>query len=213
MFFKNIISSQNSINQKTTITVDKDINLVCLWDSNTITFEVWFPQASRFSNLLNWASSWTWVISTINSWVSWDTTSDVIARLSTDVYAYKDVTDKRNVVFLLIGTNDFQLSVPLATAWTNIQTIVSWINADGWELLIWTYPVTDWETAKNNNIRALNTLIRDNESLGYKIVEIHNNFVSSWDVDENIDWYMISDWLHFSPTGHSEIYSLILEDV
>jgi lysophospholipase L1-like esterase len=190
-----------------------DVNLVCLWDSNTITFEVWFPQANRFSNLLNWASSWTWIISTINSWVSWDTTSDVIARLSADVYAHKDATGKRNVVFLLIWTNDFQLSVPLATAWANLQTIISWINTDGWELLIWTYPVTDWETAKNNNIRALNTYIRDNESLWYTMVEIHDNFVSVWDIDENISWYMLVDWLHFSTTGHSEIYSLILEDV
>jgi hypothetical protein len=182
--------------------IPTEINMVNLWDSNTECSVLWFPHENRYSDLF-WSSNET--VTTINKWLTSLATSDIIANLSNTLYPNKSAT-KRNIATVLVWTNDFAYWKSVATVWNDYQTLISNIKNDWRELVIFTYPIKLWDTTRNNLIRELNTLIRDNAtSLWYEVADIHNDFISDTDIDQNKDWLTREDWLHFTEYWHNII--------
>jgi len=179
--------------------VNTDLNIVCLWDSNTAGSLIVNP-ADRYSDLF-WTNNW---ITTINSWVWWDTILEVTARLATDLTPHKVVWEK-NIATLLIWVNDLKTgaTIPLTAseAWTNLQALITAIKTDGWEVWVMTIPIVVWDTTANDKIREYNTLIEwDTSNI---VIDIYNEFVSPTDENQAIPWIMFPDNIHFNESWHS----------
>lgn len=153
------------------------INMVCFWDSNTEWIEL--LASEKFATMLDANPD----ITAFNEGIAGNTSTQLLSRLQTSVLNRKDV-NKRNIMTLLIGTNDFWYWFTVNQVWTNIQSIISQVKAQWWEVILMTYPVCD-DYNRNPNIRSLNTLILNNTSIGYTAIDVHQLFVSPTNPDAN----------------------------
>lgn len=181
-------------------TIPDNINLLFMWDSNTNWY--WLTNnTDRFSDRFV-AKNIPDLITTDNSAIPWYSADLISWEISTQLYPFKDTT-KRNIVSLLIWTNDCQSGDTTAIVWTELQTLIWQIQADGWELIIMTYPPRVWGTQSvNDNLIWLNALILANESLGYTAIDLYNEFVDPNNIYWVKVWLYESDWVHFTIAWH-----------
>lgn len=173
------------------------INLVCFGDSNTEGIEM--PTEDSFCYMLNQNPD----IIAFNEWVAWETSSQLLSRIQTSVLDKKDI-NKRNIVTLLVWTNDTWYMTPATTIWTNIQNIISQLQSDNWEVILMTYPVRN-DTQRDPIIRELNTLIRDNIStLWCHFIDLHDLFVNPSNPNLNRN-EIARTQLHFNGNWHRVI--------
>lgn len=186
----------------TTSSIPDEINMVCFGDSNT--YGIQLQESEKFCTIL-WSQP---NIVSFNEWVSGNTSSQLLSRLQTSVLDRKDAT-KRNIMTLMIWTNDFWVWLTVQDVWSNIQNIMWQVQAQWWEVILMTYPVSD-AIQNNPKIRELNTLIMANEAeLDYTAIDIHSLFVDPTDADRNID-EIARTQLHFNGNGHRVIADTIL---
>lgn len=178
------------------------INYVAMWDSNTY-WHLISPVTNRFSNLF-WLN--VGVVSQ-NIGVSGYTIPDLISTASTALYP-KYVSGKRNCVTILIGINDFVWWASAATAWTNLQTLISDVQANGWEVFIITYFPYGWHPTETAKIITYNaSIVANATSLGYSVIDAYSSFSDGawW----NLAGYVQADGAHLTSLGNSVMNSLI----
>jgi lysophospholipase L1-like esterase len=98
-----------------------------------------FPQSSSRPS----AAAWPYVLDSLasdlvlvhNSSVPGNTTSQMLARLKRDVFAYHP-----DVLFILGGTNDVSFDWPVATTVANLRAIIRSAKARGIEVVVLTVP-------------------------------------------------------------------------
>ena len=77
------------------------------------------------------------------------------------------------------------------------------IQEKGWELMIFTYPPKVSDTTRNDKLRELNALIRENANeLWYTVIDLWTAFVDESDDDLVKTWLMKVDNLHFTEEWH-----------
>ncbi len=134
------------------------------------------------------------------------TSTDLITRNVSEVYPHK-VAGKRNIATLLIGTNDYYFSHTLAQSWGDIQTVISNLKGQGFEVIVMTYPIRIADTARNIYLRSLNSLILTNAPIiGYKTVDIAIEIVDPTNQDNAKSGMLMADLLHFTEQGHQTVY-------
>lgn len=177
-------------------------NIVCIGDSNTF-WANWFDNSKRWCDLIATNSGYT----IYNAWVSSSTATDLIGRNSTDVYPRK-VTWKRNIVTILIWTNDWYYNHTITQTWWDIQTIITQLKTNGWEVIVLTYPPSIGNSPRNIFLRSLNSLILTNSSvLWYKVVDSYIEIVDPLNQDNVKSGMIGSDNLHLTEQGHLAIYN------
>lgn len=178
------------------------INFVAMGDSNTY-WHLITPVTDRFSNLFGLNLG---VVSQ-NIGVSGYTIPDLISTASTALYP-KYVSGKRNCVTILIGINDFVLWASAATAWTNLQTLIADIKANGWEVFVITYFPYGGHPTETAKIVTYNASIVANAgTLGYTVVDAYTAF-HDWS-GGNLPGYVQADWAHLTNLGNSVMNNLI----
>lgn len=182
-----------------TVTPTQVINMVSMGDSNT--FWVNLSSDKRYSNKLSASAGITVNNIGINSYK----VQDLINQVPT-LEQYKDLS-KRNVVTIMIGTNDFIAGNTVANTWVQLQTLISSIKSNWWEVWVITYPPKSLDTVVNISIIAFNNLIIANASNWYTVVDAYKEF-SDW-ANGNKIWLVQSDWLHLNDIGNSIIYLLL----
>ena len=186
MLFWSIISTQKC--KKCNNGPILDINMVCLWDSNTAPTGI-VSITNKYVYLL-WQET---NITSFNKWISSEKTTDIYARLSSDLYPLKN-NEKRNIATLLVWTNDVSAGKTSTQTWADMQDLITAIISNWWELLLMTYPPR-WETNYTTTIKEINTLIRNNQSLWYTCVDVYQNFVDG--SDNMINSLYTTDLVHF----------------
>jgi len=136
-----------------------------------------------------------------NAGVPGDTTADMLARLNSDVFAYKP-----EVLFIMGGTNDLGHNFSQATTIANLRAIIIAANAKGIRIDLMTIP-PDAYTDMAAKIDSLNAAI---VHLGnaYKLVVIDIHTPLSTSTGVYVPKYTI-DGLHFSPLGAQVVANTI----
>jgi len=101
------------------------------------------------------------------------TSAQMLARVNT----YGTYLNSSGVFVLFTGTNDVLTSVATATTWANIQGIIAAVQALGvTRIAIGTLMDCSTYSGAQQTLRAdLNTLIRNNTSLGYVVMDFSAN--------------------------------------
>ena len=198
------VNIENGIITKSELTTPYTwTNVVCIGDSNTF-WANWFDNSKRWCDLIGTNSGYI----IYNAWVSSSTATDLIGR-NTDVLTRK-VTGKRNIVTILIGTNDWYYNHTVAQTWTDIQTVITQLKSNGWEVIILTYPPSIGNSPRNIFLRSLNSLILTNSSIiGYKVVDSYIEIVDPLNQDNAKSGMIGSDNLHLTEQGHLAIYNKV----
>ncbi|MGA3031155.1 MAG: GDSL-type esterase/lipase family protein [Candidatus Limnocylindrales bacterium] len=136
-----------------------------------------------------------------NAGVPGDLTGDMLARLNSDVFAYKP-----EVLFIMGGTNDLGHNVSQATTIANLKAIIVAANARGIRIDLMTIP-PDAYPDMAAKIDSLNAAI---VQLGnrYKLVVIDINTPLSTSTGVYVPKYT-SDGLHFSELGAQVVANAI----
>lgn len=102
-----------------------------------------------------------------------DRSDQILARAGT----WGGYLDINGVFVVFAGTNDVVQSIPTATTWANIQAIIASVQALGvTRISIGTLMDCTVYTGAQQILRAnLNTLIRNNTSLGYAVMDFSAN--------------------------------------
>jgi lysophospholipase L1-like esterase len=136
-----------------------------------------------------------------NAGVPGDTTAQMLARVNSDVFAYKP-----EVLFIMGGTNDLGHNISQATTIANLKAIIVAANAKGIRIDLMTIPPNS-SPGMANEIDSLNAAITH---LGnaYKLVviDIHTPLSQS----TGVYWpKYTSDGLHFSAAGAQVVANTI----
>jgi lysophospholipase L1-like esterase len=136
-----------------------------------------------------------------NAGVPGDTTAQMLARLNSDVFAYKP-----EVLFIMGGTNDLGHSISQSTTIANLRAIIVAANAKGIRITLITIPPNAY-TGMAAEIDSLNAAIT---SLGnaYKLVVIDIHTPLSQPAGTYWPKYT-SDGLHFSAAGAQVVANTI----
>lgn len=212
MFFWNAVSIWHHKKEIIPAVAEKDINIVCLWDSNTSWEAIWNDNL-RYSNLLQAAIPNSTVI---NSGVRGENTAMVNSRLNTDLIPYYN-SEKRNVATILIWTNDLTQLRTAADTWVDLQTLINNVKMAWFEVVVMTYPPTVWNNvhitdyiAKNDEIRIFNQYIKDNTNLWYSVIDLYSEFVNETDENSVKTWLILTeDPVHFTADWHALVCDVL----
>lgn len=174
------------------------INMVSMGDSNT--FGVNLTTDQRYSNKLATNAG----ITVNNLGTNGYKVQDLINQVPTMVQ-YKDST-KRNVVTIMIGTNDFIAGNTVDNTWSQLQILINSVKSNGWEVWLLTYPPKSGDVI-NTSIITYNNLIKANSTIGYTVVDVYKEFSDG--ANGNKVWLMQADWLHMTDLGNSIVYLLL----
>ena len=172
--------------------ISDEINMVCFWDSNT--FWLNLQESEKFATLLNNNPD----ITSFNEWISGNTSANLLSRIQASVFNRKDI-NKRNILVLLIWTNDPWYNLTLQQSKDNIDSIISQSISEGWEVIYLTYPPSD-ALQFNDNLRAINAHI-SSEVNWYSTIDINSLFITPYDWNVNRD-ELINTQLHFNWSWH-----------
>lgn len=199
------VNIENGVITKSELTIPYTwTNIVCIWDSNTF-WANWFSNSKRWCDLIATNSGYT----IYNAGVSSSTATDLISRHSSDVYPRK-VSGKRNIVTILIGTNDWYYNHTVAQTWLDIKTSISQLKANWWEVIVITYPPSIWNSSRNIFLRSLNSLILTNSYLlWYRVVDSYIEIVDPLNQDNAKSGMIGNDNIHLTEQGHLAIYNKI----
>ncbi len=194
-------------------TMGQLVNIVCLGDSNTSgSYNAYRADINKtYPNLL----AREYLNDDIVVWnkgVSSDQTTDINARLSTDLYA-NYVAGARNVATLLVGMGDFTIGgKTAAAAWSDMATLVSNIKNNKWELIVFTYFPTETDAVNGANAFAkeFNEYIRVNADVyNYKVIDLWNIFADPDNDNLGNHTYYCSGGgsdTHINESGHELIF-------
>jgi len=208
MIFWNIASSWKRkktkiIDLNNKVIQSNNINIVCLWDSNTVWKRILLSQ--RYPYRLE--SLWGDIKSVYNEWLSWDTASWIIWRIDSSLYSHK-VQWYRNIATILIWRNDFvNVNKTVEDIWNDIQSLISLCINDWWEVSVMTYSQDLFDLTINWKIKLLNGYIRDNENLWYTLIDNYTLFVD-WN-DAMLPWILWSDNIHLTALWNDIIFNNI----
>lgn len=136
-----------------------------------------------------------------NAGVPGDETGDMLARMSSDVYAYKP-----SVVFVLAGTNDLGHDVSPATTIANLRAIIVGAKAHGAQVVLMLIP-PDSYIGMASRIDSLNAQIT---ALGnaYKliVIDIHTPLSTPTGVYQT---KFTTDGLHFTTLGAQTVANTV----
>jgi lysophospholipase L1-like esterase len=128
-----------------------------------------------------------------NAGVPGDTTAQMLARLNSDVFAYKP-----EVLFILGGTNDLGHKISISTTIANLRAIIVAANARGIRIDLMTVP-PDSSPSMAPDIDALNAaIVHLGNAYQLVVIDIHTPLSQS----TGVYWpkYTV-DGLHFSAAG------------
>jgi lysophospholipase L1-like esterase len=137
-----------------------------------------------------------------------DTSANVISRLSSDETIINKFTGP-NVYTVGIGANDINTSVPVATIYSNIQSICASVKANtNAEVIVETvlpgnFPIGN--PTFENNRQLLNTDIRNGGSCPYIVSDRGNDSTIGQAGDQNNTTYYQVDGMHPTSDGDSII--------
>jgi lysophospholipase L1-like esterase len=199
------VNIENGVITKSELTIPYTwTNIVCIGDSNTF-WANWFDNSKRWCDLIATNTGYT----IYNAWVSSSTATDLIGRNATDVYPRK-VNGKRNIVTILVGTNDWYYNHTVEQTWTDIKTVITQLKSNGWEVIVLTYPPSVGNSSRNIFLRSLNSLILTNSSvMGYRTVDSYIDIVDPLNQDNAKSGMIGSDNLHLTEQGHLAIYNKV----
>lgn len=180
------------------------VNIVCVGDSNTggmyLTPKQEYP--SQLQSMKYYQG-----VSVINMGVRGNRVSDVVARLPSILNQY--VEGARNIVTLMIGTNDATYSMTAQNIYnTTISNLVYPLQSAGFEVWIITPPPCGSSQNTNGIVLSLNNLIMAGNVCDKKID------LATKLVDNNGDclpWCYHSDLKHLSEYGVGIISKLIFK--
>lgn len=181
--------------------ITQPLNIVCLGGSNTAgatpTVTTLVPITETYCNKLQ-AYMPTAIIT--NAGVAGDYATKVKARLATDLYP-KAKAGYKNIVTLMLAFNDIYGGVSVNNAFAMFQDLANTIKANGWELYIMTYPLTEWTTGINDIIKEFNNKIETTPNLAFRIIKTDGKVGLPGD--------HLPDLLHLNSTGHSKIAEIL----
>lgn len=136
-----------------------------------------------------------------NAGVPGDTTADMLARLNSDVFAYKP-----EVLFILGGTNDLGHNISTSTTIANLKAIIVAAMARGIRITLLTVP-PDSYTNMAPEIDALNAAItRLGNTYRLMVIDVHTPLSQP----SGTYWpKYTSDGLHFSELGAQVVANTI----
>ena len=183
----------------------KNINMVCFGDSNTYGLNL--QESEKYATLLKLNP----IINTYNEGISGNTSANLLSRIQSSVFNKKDST-KRNILTVLIWTNDYGYWLTVPQVWDNIKNIVSQSKAQWWEVILMTYPPSD-AIKYNDNIRTVNSYIMSNSTiLGYKSIDINALFITPENNNVN-KAELCNTQLHIRPIWHKLIADEIFKSL
>lgn len=124
------------------------------------------------------------------------TTTTLISAQLPRASDYYDAGYTSNIATVMIGINDLQLSVALGTIQTNISTIVSGLQTDGFEVVIMTV-LRDWGTDWSDRYLLNTWMVAGNSGADY-VVDLRVLPSETADVNREVDK------LHPDPQGMTE---------
>lgn len=183
------------------------INIICLGDSNTagngLTLKNTYPALLQ-SRLFEYNAG------VVNKGVSADRITNVVSRLSNDVYGQK-VTNARNIVMLQIGTNDATDGMSATNIYNNIvNNLVNPMKQNGFEVWLSTIPVRDNNSGARVIIKDVNNLILQDTNAD-KIIDLYNRMVDSSDI--TIPGLLQADNLHLTEKATNILAALISNEL
>jgi lysophospholipase L1-like esterase len=143
---------------------------------------------------------------TYNSGVGGETTTQILARFSTDVLAHSP-----KYVFLMGGTNDVLQNVPAATIENNLATMINMASAAGATTFLLNIPPAGpgiYTSANNTEVAQVNAWIATRASANVILVDDHSALGSGTNI---IPAYFIDDEEHPSALGMEVIAKTIVK--
>jgi lysophospholipase L1-like esterase len=136
-----------------------------------------------------------------NAGVPGDTTAQMLARVNSDVFAYKP-----EVLFIMGGTNDLGHNISQATTIANLRAIIVAANAKGIRITLITIP-PNASAGMVNEIDSLNAaIVHLGNAYRLVVIDIHTPLSQS----TGVYWpKYTSDGLHFSALGAQAVANTI----
>lgn len=158
----------------------------------------WLVRAMRFKN-----------VDVLNTGVSGRTTQNVIDGLATEVIA-KKASNKENIYYINIGTNDVGGADSAATIKGRLDTIVSTVKSAGFKVFVTTIAYGDEVNPESGKSKEYNDLIRASALAG--AYDYFLDFYAEWG-DPILHDKFIWDALHFTAGTRKEIADLIIAKI
>ena len=130
----------------------------------------------------------------------------------TDTRVTQDVIDQgAERCIVLIGTNDVNTDVPLATTQANISSITAKLVTAGIEVVLCSIPpLNSWDSTRNANKDTLNSWIQSHcQSNGFVFVDVHATVADPGDTTNILPAYDAGDGIHFTHDGLQAIADAI----
>lgn len=168
-----------------------DYKILALWDSLTAWYNLDFQDSYpiQLENILN--NNW-YKYKVINAWVSWDTSKNLLSRIS--LY-----NEKYNLILLNIWWNDWLRSLDISELENNIKNIIEKFN--NIKIVLFSIDLP------NNYSEEYRNKLKDI----YKKISLENNVIFYWSFFEWLDYknHFLDDWLH----PNKEWYKIIATKV
>ena len=135
----------------------------------------------------------------MNKGVSSDTSAGVLARLQADV-----LDEEPAVCVLMIGANDWQNSVPLATYKSNLTAISQAVSGAGIKLV---HMTSNMQRGSVTVIKSFETYVRASEEMDCDArVDVWREMILRGFTEDHAQYY--ADAIHPNVAGHAYIASL-----
>lgn len=149
---------------------------------------------------------------TFNRGIGGDTTSGVLKRIDNSIFQLKP-----KLVYLLIGTNDLNLSdFNINNSLSNMSEIISLIakNSDIKVKIISLLPVNSNVDKNTVGKRTNETIIKYNTLLQEKFPNYYLNYFHEFlDEDTNLNKIYTRDGLHLNYLGYEKLTKLLVSDI
>ena len=168
--------------------------------------------------------------SAINKGINGQTSTTLLGRVSTDIYANK-VIGARNIVVVYIGTNDFggagdSYSSRFTTLKNNIESLRTGFEANGFEMWLVTFPICNEKTpdtdgiigqGRNPGLRAYNNwVVNDYYGIQNKVPVVIDYATEAQHptlTDNLKPEHLADDELHASVFGHKWVATKIVKSL
>jgi len=181
--------------------IDNFISVICLGDS--LTSGTGLDTVDTYPSKLK-TSFINYPIGFTNKGVAGDKISNVVARLGTSIIPNNVADADKNIILLMIGTND--RGVAPATVMAEYEALVQNMQKFGFEVWAITIPPRDDNAEYRTFNKNLNTLIKAS-TVPNKIIDFYANCVDGSDV--TLSGYLQEDEVHLTTVATGVLRDLI----